>query len=77
MKILSLNCRGLGRLEAVQEVCSLVQLHRPVFVFLSETRFFSNDVQRLRKSLGFPKGIGVGCFGRGGASLSFGRMMCV
>ena len=51
MKLLSLNCRGLGRPEAVQEVRSLVQLHRPVVVFLLETRRFSNDVQGLWSSL--------------------------
>jgi len=66
MKLLSLNCQGLGRSEAVQEVCSLVRLHRPMMVFLSETRQFSNDVQGLRRSLGFSNGVGVGSFGRGG-----------
>jgi len=66
MKIMSLNCQGLGRPEAVQEVQSLIQLHRPLVAFLSETRVFSNNVENLRRSLGFPNGIGVGSFGRGG-----------
>jgi hypothetical protein len=35
-------------------------------VFLSETRFFSDNVDRLRISLGFASGLGVGSFGRGG-----------
>lgn len=66
MKLLSMNCRGLGRSEAVQEVRSLTQLHRPVVVFLSETRLFSNNVEGLKRSLGYRNGLGVGSFGRGG-----------
>jgi hypothetical protein len=66
MKILCLNCRGLGQPEAVRDLCSLCELHRPTLVFLSETRFFSDNVDRLRISLGFASGLGVGSFGRGG-----------
>lgn len=65
MKILCLNCRGLGQPEAVQEVRSLCQLQRPMVVFLSETRLFYDNVDHLKRSLGFPNGVGVGCFGRG------------
>jgi hypothetical protein len=71
MKILCLNCRGLGRSEAVQELRSLVQLHRPWLVFLSETRFFYDRVDVLRRSLGFANGLGVGSFGRGGGLALF------
>lgn len=66
MKILSLNCRGLAQSEAVQEVRSLIQLHRPSLVFLSETRIFSDKVDFLLRSFGLPFGMGVGSFGRGG-----------
>ena len=66
MKILCLNCRGLGRPEAVQEIRSLIQLHCPWLVFLSETRLFYDHVEGLKKSLGLPFGLGVGSFGRGG-----------
>lgn len=66
MKILSLNCQGLGRSEAVQEIRSLIGLHRPALVFLSETRLFSNNVDGLKRSLGLAHGLGVGSFGRGG-----------
>jgi hypothetical protein len=37
-----------------------------VVVFLSETRFFSDRVDGLLRSLGFPHGLGVGTNGRGG-----------
>lgn len=66
MKTLCLNCRGLGQPEAVQELRSLIQLHRPWLVFLSETRFFYIKVDRLQRQLGFANGFGVGSFGRGG-----------
>ena len=66
MKILCLNCRGLGRLEAVQELRSLIELHRPWLVFLSETRLFFDNVDGLKRSLGMSHGLGVGCYGRGG-----------
>jgi hypothetical protein len=70
MKLLRLNCQGLGQLEAVQEV--------HVVVFLSETRCFSNKVQGLRSSLSFPNGIGVGTYGCGGGlALLWNNEVCV
>lgn len=66
MKLLCLNCRGLGRPEAVRELRRLCELHRPWVVFLSETRFFSDRVEGLVRSLGMAGGYGVGCLGRGG-----------
>ena len=66
MKILCLNCRGLGQPEAVREVRSLCLLHRPEIVFLSETRIFYDRVDMLKRSLGFPNGVGVGSYGHGG-----------
>ena len=66
MKILCLNCRGLGQPEAVRDLRSLCELHRPVLVFLSETRFFSDRVDGLLRSLGFTSGLGVGTRGSGG-----------
>lgn len=66
MKIICLNCRSLGRPEAVRELSSLCELHRPWLVFLSETRFFSSNVDGLVRTLGVAGGYGVGSFGRGG-----------
>lgn len=63
---MSLNCWGLGRSEAVQEVRSFIQLHCPSVVFLSETRLFDDLVDLLRRDLDLPNGLGVGSFGRGG-----------
>lgn len=65
MKILCMNCQGLGRPEAVQELRSLIELHRPSLVFLSETHLFFDRVDGLKGSLGFANGLGVGSFRRG------------
>jgi hypothetical protein len=78
MKLLSMNCRGLGWPEAVQEVRSFIQLHRPTLVFLSETRLFNNLVDGLKRDFGLPNGIGVGTFGRGGGlALLWTHEVCV
>jgi hypothetical protein len=66
MKILYLNCQGLGLSEAGQELCSLIQLHCPWLVFLSESRLFFDHMEGLKLSLGMVNGLGVGSFGRGG-----------
>lgn len=57
---------GLGQSEAVHELHSLVQLHRPWVVFFSETRFFHDRVDKLQTTHGFDEGFGVGCRSRGG-----------
>lgn len=66
MKILSLNCQGLGQPKAVRDLRSLCELHRPDLVFLSETRLFYDRVDGLLRMLGFAHGLGVGSHGRGG-----------
>lgn len=66
MKILCLNCRGLGRPEAGQELRSLVKLHRPWVVFLSETRFYHDRVDKLQRQLCLDARFGMGSHVRGG-----------
>lgn len=66
MKLLCLNCRGLGWPEAVPEVRSLCELHCPAIVFLSETQFFDDRIDGLLRSIGLAHGLGIGSHGRGG-----------
>jgi hypothetical protein len=63
MKLLCLNCRGLGQPEAVREVHSLCKLHQPTVVFLSETRLFSDRVDNLQCTLNFLNGVGLAALG--------------
>ena len=61
MSQLCLNCYGLGKSQAVQELCGMVKRLKPQIVFLSETRLLDAGVQWLRLSL---VGVGMGRVGR-------------
>jgi hypothetical protein len=54
MNLLSVNYRGCGRPEAVQELCHLVEERRPTVVFLMETRMGEERALGLKRNLGFP-----------------------
>ncbi|GMI85919.1 hypothetical protein HRI_002261200 [Hibiscus trionum] len=57
MRLLCWNCRGLGSPEAVRGLVSLVRKLEPSVVFLSETRLFNFNFERLKLSLEI-----TGCF---------------
>jgi exonuclease III len=52
MKILSWNCRGLGKHSAVRALRQLVQLHHPSIVFLSKTKLQNSDFTHITNSFG-------------------------
>jgi hypothetical protein len=58
MRILSLNCRGLGNQVTVNELHGLVKLEVPKIVFLMETRLLVRKLEFLRIKFGMR-----GCFG--------------
>jgi exonuclease III len=43
MKLLSWNCRGLGKASAVRALRKLILTHRPDMVFLTETKLQGSD----------------------------------
>ena len=59
MKTLSLNCRGLENLQAVNELHSMVKKERPNIVFLIETRLPVRSLEWLRVWLGMRACLGV------------------
>ena len=59
LKILSLNCRGLGIPEAVQELCCLISEEDPKILFLSETKLDSDGFKRLKRKIDFQQGCEV------------------
>ena len=59
MKILSLNCRGLGILEAVQELHCLIREEDPKLHFLSKTKLDRVGFRRLKRKLDFQLGFEV------------------
>lgn len=66
MKIKSLNCRGLGILEAVQELCYLISEEGPKILFLFETKLEMDGFRRLKRKLNFQNGFEVPRIGLGG-----------
>src|SRR5438105_310312 len=69
--LLSLNCRGVGQPKAVHEIRSLLQLHRPALVFLSETKVSDRRVQELKWRFGFDRAFGLRSEGRSGGLALF------
>jgi hypothetical protein len=53
MILLSWNCRGLGNLRTIQDLCQLVKDKKPSFLFLMETVSKKHKLERLRARLGF------------------------
>jgi exonuclease III len=52
MKLLSWNCRGLGKPAAVRALKLLTQAHHPDIVFLSETKLLSSELSKKTNSFG-------------------------
>ena len=59
MKLLSLNCRGLGNPETVQELHDLVKQEAPQVMFLMETWLKVGSMERIRVKLGFAGSLAV------------------
>ena len=73
MNCISVNCRGCGRPEAVQELRHLVEVTRTAVVFLMETRMNKERALRLKQKLGFPNGEAVSSDGLSGGLLLLRR----
>ena len=65
MKILSLNCRGLGIPDVLQELHYLANEEGPKVLVLSETRLDMDGFVGLKKKLGLNKGFAVSRIGLG------------
>jgi exonuclease III len=63
MKVLSWNCRGLGKATAIRALKKLLQTHKPDVIFLMETKFTQADFQKRCKLSGdtFPNSFIVNC----------------
>jgi exonuclease III len=53
MNIISWNCRGLGNLRTVRELCRIVKQKTPKMVFLMETKLRKEKMDIIRCKLGF------------------------
>jgi predicted AAA+ superfamily ATPase len=63
MKLLSWNCRGLGKPSAVRALKKLLQSHKPDIVFLTETKLQTSEIHKSLKTTGdmFPNSCIVDC----------------
>ncbi|KAK9675752.1 hypothetical protein RND81_11G028200 [Saponaria officinalis] len=78
MKLLNLNCRGLGNPDAVGGLCSLIRSEAPAMVFLYGTKLSRSEMKKTRSSFNGYDGYDVDSAGRsGGLSLIWRRdVMC-
>jgi hypothetical protein len=66
MKALSLNCRGLGNPQTVNEFHEIVRKEGPNVVFLIETHLANNNLEWLRVRMRMRGCFGVEGHGQGG-----------
>ncbi|XP_058748566.1 uncharacterized protein LOC131621540 [Vicia villosa] len=63
MKIISLNCRGLGSPRAVRALLRLIRLENPSVVFLMETRLKKEELLGIQFKCGYEGCFAVDCEG--------------
>lgn len=77
MKLLSWNCRGLGRPRTCHQLRSMVQLHSPDFIFLSETKNKQKKLESVRRSIGMKNGFWLDPIGlSGGLGIFWNDSVC-
>ena len=70
MNLLGWNCKGLRGLQAVRKVTNMVNVHKPLLIFLSETKRRTVEMDWLRAKWKFDNYFTMDCIGRvGGLSL--------
>ena len=71
MRILCLNCRGLGGPATVCELRDLTRLYSPTFLCVVETQLHKKSVENLSHTLGFDFGFAISSSGRSGGLALF------
>jgi hypothetical protein len=73
MNCLSVNCRGCGRPEVVQEIRHVVESVKTAVVFLMETKMHRDRVMNLKQLLGFQNAEVVSSLGQSGGLMLLWR----
>lgn len=66
MKLLSWNCRGIGRPRTCHQLKALVKFHSPDFVFLSETKNKPKKLDSVRRRINMNNGFWIDPIGLSG-----------
>uniref|UniRef100_A0A2N9FSP0 CCHC-type domain-containing protein n=1 Tax=Fagus sylvatica TaxID=28930 RepID=A0A2N9FSP0_FAGSY len=74
MRLLSWNCRGVGRPPTVRAIKALARKEGPDVLFVSETKLKFPKVERLRLSMGFAESFYVDSFGKAGGLALFWKL---
>ena len=74
MRILSWNCRGVGRALTIRAIKTLARSEGPDVLFLSKTKINSPKVDRLKRSLGFADSFCLDYVGRAGDLALFWKL---
>ncbi|KAM6545112.1 hypothetical protein CsatB_025848 [Cannabis sativa] len=76
MTLISGNARGLGNSRAFNQLSLLVKTHRPLVLFLMETRLKTHSIDRFKTSLGFDFGLEVPRLSYGGGLMLLWKADC-
>jgi exonuclease III len=76
MNLLSWNCRGLGNLRTVRDLCRLVKDKCPTMVFLMETKLWVARIESIKAHMGFDSVFVVDSKGRSGGLALFWKSVC-
>uniref|UniRef100_A0A2N9J298 CCHC-type domain-containing protein n=1 Tax=Fagus sylvatica TaxID=28930 RepID=A0A2N9J298_FAGSY len=74
MRILSWNCRGVGRAPTAKTLKALVRDEGPDVLFVSEFKVKSLNLKKLKVSMGFSRFFGVDCVGKAGGLAFFWKL---
>jgi exonuclease III len=66
MLILNWNCRGLGNLRTVNDLCKMIKVKKPDVVFIIETKLHHKKMEKIKVRLGFQNCFVVDSVGRSG-----------
>lgn len=65
MKGLFWNYCGLGSPQTINSLKSIIQIESPIFVFLSETKMKSWELEMIKKQIKMDNGFAISCIGEG------------
>jgi hypothetical protein len=66
MRLINWNCRELGNLRTVRDLCLLIKEKCPKMVFLMETKLRKERMEKIRCKLGFQNLFAMDSVGKGG-----------